>query len=91
MAAFGLGFGSIVRNQVFAVIGLIIWLFIVETTLTSVAPGVGKFFPMAAADAMSGVEAEKILTASQGALLLVGYVIALFIAGTAITRRLDVK
>jgi ABC-2 type transport system permease protein len=90
MAALGVGFGAVVRNQVLAVIGLIVWFMVVENTVMSIAPDVGRFFPLAAGDAMTGIEAEELLSAGAGALVLIGYVALFLAAGTLITLRRDV-
>ena len=59
--------------------------------VVSVAPNVGKFFPLAAGDALTGINADELLTAPQGAAVLLGYVAAFFVAGLLITKRSDVK
>ena len=91
MAALGVGVGALVRNQVLAVIGLIVWFMVVENTTMSLTPDVGRFFPLAAGDAMTGIEADGLLSATAGALMLVGYVAAFFAAGTLMTLRRDVR
>lgn len=91
MAALGVGFGAVARNQVLAVIGVVVWFMVVENVVVSAWPSVGKFFPLAAGDALTGIDADKLLTAPQGALVLVGYVLVFFAAGLAMTRRSDVK
>jgi ABC-2 type transport system permease protein len=90
MAALGVGVGALVRNQVLAVIGLIVWFMVVENTVLSLAPAIGKFFPLAAGDAMTGVEAQELLSATAGALVLIAYVAVFFGAGTLMTLRRDV-
>lgn len=91
LAALGVGFGAVVRNQVFAVIGLVVWFMVIENTVFGVAPSVGRFFPLAAGDALGGIHTTGMLSPSQGALILVGYVAAFFFVGLAITRRRDVN
>ncbi len=91
MAALGVGVGAVARNQVLAVIGVIVWFMVVENVVVSAWPQIGKFFPLAAGDAMTGINADQLLPASQGALVLVGYVLASFVAALAVTRRMDVK
>jgi len=91
MAGLGVGLGAIIRNQVLAVIGLVVWFMVVENIVVGVAPNVGKFFPLAAGDALTGINSEDLLTAPQGALVLLGYVSAFFAAGLMITQRADVK
>lgn len=91
MAALGVGVGAVARNQVLAVIGVVVWFMLVENVVVNSWPSVGKFFPLAAGDALTGIDSDKILTAPQGALVLIGYVIAFFVAAVAVTQRSDVK
>jgi ABC-2 type transport system permease protein len=91
MAGLGLGFGAVARNQVLAVIGVVVWFMLVENIVVSAWPGVGRFFPLASGDSLTGIDSDKLLTAPQGALMLVGYVLAFFAAGLVMTRRSDVK
>jgi hypothetical protein len=91
MAALGVGVGAVARNQVLAVIGVIVWFMVVENVVVSAWPQIGKFFPLAAGDAMTGINADQLLPASQGALVLVGYVLVSFVAALAVTQRMDVK
>lgn len=91
MAALGVGLGAVIRNQVLTVIGLVVWFMVVENIVVGVAPSVGRFFPLAAGDALTGINADQLLTAPQGAAVLTGYVVAFFLAGLAITKRRDVN
>jgi ABC-2 type transport system permease protein len=91
MAALGVGLGAVIRNQVLAVIGLVVWFMVVENVVVGVAPSVGRFFPLASGDALTGINSDDLLTAPQGALVLIGYVVAFFAAGLVITRRRDVN
>lgn len=91
MAALGVGVGAVIRNQVLAVIGVVIWFMVVENIVLSVWPSGGRFFPLAAGDALGGIDDKKLLSAPQGGLVLAGYVLVLFAAGIAMTRRSDVK
>jgi ABC-2 type transport system permease protein len=44
-AALGTGVGAIVRSQVGAVVGLCVWLLLIETVLADEIPAVGKYTP----------------------------------------------
>ncbi len=46
LGAFGVAIGAILRNQVGAIIGLILFPLVVETTLFGLVPDVGKFSPI---------------------------------------------
>jgi ABC-2 type transport system permease protein len=91
-AAIGTGVGAIVRNQVGTVVGLCVWLLLIETTLIQNVPSVAKVAPGASAGALAGAiqaqGATKLLAPALGALLLVAYATAAIAAGSiAITRR----
>jgi ABC-type transport system involved in multi-copper enzyme maturation permease subunit len=88
--AFGVGLGAIVRNQVAAVIGLLAWDFVVNGLLFGLAPSVGRFMPTTAADALMGLKTAHLLGPAAGGAVLVGWTLALALAGVALTRRRDV-
>jgi ABC-type transport system involved in multi-copper enzyme maturation permease subunit len=94
-AAIGVGVGAIVRNQVGAVVGLSVWLLLIETTLIGNVPGAGKFVPGAGAGALAGAvqtqSASKLLTPALGALLLATYAAAAIAAAMITTERRDVN
>jgi Flp pilus assembly protein TadB len=52
-AAIGVGVGAVVRQQVGAVVGLCVWLLLLETTLIGNVPSAGKYAPGAAAGAIA--------------------------------------
>lgn len=93
-AALGVGIGAVVRNQVFAIVGLSVWAFIVEIILFQYAPGVGRYGPGAAGRAMTGdtvgSASVHLLTAPTGTLLLAAYAAVFVVAGMLITNRRDV-
>jgi ABC-type transport system involved in multi-copper enzyme maturation permease subunit len=91
-AAIGTGIGAIVRNQVGTVVGLCVWLLLIETTLIQNFSSVAKLAPGASAGALAGAiqaqGATSLLAPTLGALLLVAYAAAATAAGSiAITRR----
>lgn len=88
--AFGVGLGAIVRNQVAAVIGLLAWDFVVNGLLFGLAPSVGRFMPTTAADALMGLKTAHLLKPAVGGAVLLGWTLALALAGIALTRRRDV-
>jgi ABC-type transport system involved in multi-copper enzyme maturation permease subunit len=94
-ATLGLGVGAVIRQQVGAVIGLCVWLLLVETTLIGNVPSAGKYAPGAAAGAIAGAiqtqSASKLDTPAVGVLLLVAYAAIAAAAGNALTARRDVS
>jgi ABC-2 type transport system permease protein len=94
-AAIGVGIGAIAQNQVGTVIGLCVWLLLIETTLIGNVPGAGKFVPGAGAGALAGAiqtqSASKLLAPALGGLLLVAYAAAAIAVGLITTERRDIN
>jgi ABC-2 type transport system permease protein len=76
-AAIGTGLGTVVRNQIGAVVGLSVWLLLLENILLGNLPRVAKFTPGSAAGAISGMipnaGAIALLAPAIGTLVLLGY------------------
>jgi ABC-type transport system involved in multi-copper enzyme maturation permease subunit len=93
-AAIGLGVGAVIRQQVGAVVGLCVWLLLIETTLIGNVPSAGKFAPGAAAGAIAGAvqtqSASKLVAPAVGLVLLAAYAAIAGAAGTVLTNRRDV-
>jgi ABC-2 type transport system permease protein len=87
-AVAGVGVGALVRNQVAALVGLCVWMFVVESTSESFVPDFGRLLPGSAGLALAG-NSDK-LSAAVGALLLVLYAAAIAAAGWRATLRRDV-
>jgi ABC-type transport system involved in multi-copper enzyme maturation permease subunit len=86
----GVGVGAIVRNQIGAVIGVLVWVFVVENLLFGFVPSVGRFTPGRAQDALTGMSADHLLRAAAGGAVLLVWSLGLFAAGLAVTRARDV-
>jgi ABC-2 type transport system permease protein len=90
-AALGVGFGAVIRNQVFAVIGLIVWVMLIDTLLRGLLPDIGRFTPSAASASITADPADYLLTPLVGGLLLIGYAATLIAAGGLLVNRRDVS
>jgi hypothetical protein len=92
--AVGVGVGAIVRQQIGAVVGLCVWLLLIETTLIGNVPSAGKFAPGAAAGALAGAiqtqAASELVAPALGAVLLAVYAAIAAGAGAILTTRRDV-
>jgi ABC-2 type transport system permease protein len=91
-AAIGVGVGAIVRNQVAAVVGLCVWLLLLEPLLLGDLPAVAKYAPEASAGAIAGAIqsqiADTLIAPALGVLLLAVYAALAGLAGSlAFTRR----
>ena len=89
--AIGVGLGTILRNQVGAIIGLLAWGFVVENLLFAFVPSVGRFAPVHAGDALTGITTEHLLAAGAGGAVLLLWAVALAVAGIALAARRDVS
>ena len=87
----GVGVAALIRNQVAALVGVLVWVVVVEGLLMSLlhAPSLGKWLPTAAAAALTNPGGAQ-LSRLAGTLLLAGYALALALAGTRLVVRRDI-
>jgi ABC-2 type transport system permease protein len=88
----GVGVGALVRNQVAALVGTLVWALVVEGLLMSLlhAPSLGKWLPSAAAKAAITSPGGAQLSRLAGTMLLAGYALALALVGTRLVVRRDI-
>jgi ABC-2 type transport system permease protein len=93
-AAIGTGVGAIVRNQVGTVVGLCVWLLLIETILVGTVPSAAKFTPGGSAGALAGMlqssASDKLLAPAIGALLLLLYTAVTTAIGILLTEHRDI-
>ena len=94
----GVGVGALIRNQVAAVVGLIIYLFLIEGILSAI-PRVQEAYPYLPGGAASGLirtddpnvqSPVDLLEPWQGGVLLLAYGLIFAIVGSLLTVRRDV-
>jgi hypothetical protein len=98
VGALGVGLGALVRNQVVAVVGVLVLAFLVEPTVTALLPEVGRFGPFSSLPtAVSGIPSEDaglgdvdLLAPALAALAMLAWIGAAFAAGYALLRGRDV-
>jgi len=92
LAAFGLGIGAIIRNQVGAIIAAIAVFFVVSG-LPELLPGtIGEYFPAQTVGTLHGrVEGDGTLTQVGAGLILAAWSFALVAIGTALTVVRDLS
>jgi ABC-2 type transport system permease protein len=78
----GVGIGALVRNQVVTVIGLIAVAAVIEPSLQQVAPGVGRFGPLAGAPGgvLGGPDAHGLLVPGAALAVIVAWALIAFAA-----------
>lgn len=95
----GVGVGALLRNQVGAIVGALVFLYVVEPIVSAIGPiaGAFKWLPNGALQAMTTVGGApttiggpSLLQPWQGAVLLLGYGLVAAVAGTLLAVRRDV-
>ena len=93
-AVIGVGIGALVRNQVGAIVGALVYLYVVEPIISSIGAisGAYKWLPGGAVQAItSDFQAPDLLEPWQGVLLLLGYGLLAALVGTLLAVRRDVS
>ena len=87
----GVGVGALVRNQVAALVGVLVWVVVVEGLLLNLlnAPSLGKWLPSAVAAALTNPGGDH-LSRWAAALLFAAYGFAFALAGTRFVVRRDI-
>jgi ABC-2 type transport system permease protein len=88
--AIGAGLGAIVRSQVGAIVGLLVWMLVAEHILFALVPSVGRWFPNSASEALSGDRTDHLLEPVAGGLVFAAYAAVAAAAGALVTERRDV-
>jgi ABC-type transport system involved in multi-copper enzyme maturation permease subunit len=83
--AIGAATGSLVRNQVVAIVGWLVWIAVVEHIATGFAPDIGRWLPVAAGRALVGETGQDLLSRGAAAIVLASY--AIVIMGMAIVTE----
>jgi ABC-type transport system involved in multi-copper enzyme maturation permease subunit len=86
----GAELGTIIRNQVGAVITLLAWGLFIDTLVFSLVPSVGRFSPGNASDALIGVTEKNLLAPVTGAMVLIAWLAALALIALPLINRRDV-
>ena len=88
----GVGVAALVRNQVAALVAMLVWVLVVEGLLMSLlsAPSLGKWLPSAAAAAAISSPGGARLSRLGGTLLLAAYALAFALVGTSLVVRRDI-
>jgi len=87
--AIGAATGSLLRNQVAAIVGWLAWLFVVESIVLGIAPSIGRWLPAAAGRALVRDPDGDLLPQSTAALVMVIYVVAVVAMAIVTDRHRD--
>ncbi len=91
-AVIGVGVGALIRNQVAAVVGALVWEFVVEPLLVGLLPSVGRWLPSGAARGLTQetLSSGSLLPVWGAAAVLVAYGLAFAAVGAQLLVRRDV-
>lgn len=81
LGAVGVALGGLIRSQQSAIVGTLLWFFLVEPAVQTGVPQVGRWFPGASALALGRAPDEALLAMGWGAVMLLGYLAAFTAAG----------
>ncbi len=89
--AIGVLVGALVRNQPAAIVGLLLWLFLIEPVILSAAVDVGRFGPLIGAPGgfTAFEEDPELLSRFPALLVMLAWLAALGAAAAALLRRRD--
>ena len=95
-AVLGAAAGAIIRNQVAALVGLLLWFLVGEPLLVGLLPEVGKYTPTGVSSALfpRDIDVEfdvDLLAPLAGAALTIAYAVGLSAVGAALVARRDVS
>lgn len=89
----GVAVGTLVRNQVAAIVGGLVWLLLGEALLIAFLPSIGKWLPGGAANSLvqaTSFQGDALLSPGVAAVVLLGYTAVLVGIAAATTLRRDV-
>ncbi|MDQ4048499.1 MAG: ABC transporter permease [Actinomycetota bacterium] len=95
LGALGVCIGGLVRNQVVAIIGLLVFSFALEPAIFGLAPEVGRFGPTSGApNGILGIEGfdggvEELLAPGIAVVVMIAWVAGCFAAAGALLQRRD--
>lgn len=92
--AIGLGVGALIRNQAGAIVVVLIWLFVIDGLLVALFSSLEPYSLTGAIDPALGAatasESDNPVSQAHGLLAIAAYALALFAAGTALFRRVEI-
>jgi ABC-type transport system involved in multi-copper enzyme maturation permease subunit len=91
----GVAIGAVVHSQVAALVGTLVWIFLVETLIVGLlslldAERVGEYLPFHALDGADGVGGDNLLDYWPALAVSLGWIAVLGALGVARTRRRDI-
>ncbi len=92
-AVLGVAVGTLVRNQIAAILGILVWVLLIEQLVVAFLPAWGKWLPGGALSGVlqtTGFGGATYLPVWGGALVLIGYTVLFGVIAALTTQRRDV-
>ena len=92
-AVLGVAVGTLVRNQIGAILGILVWVLLIEQLVVAFLPRVGKWLPGGALSGVlqtTGFNGATYLPVWGGALVLLGYAGLFAVVAALTTQRRDI-
>ena len=90
-AVMGVAVGAVLRNQVAAIVGMLVWVLVVESIVSALIPVTAKWFPFGgAAGAFSSQASDRLFGRPEAGLLMAAYVVLGWAAAVWFERHRDV-
>jgi hypothetical protein len=89
-AILGLGVGTLIRNQVGAIVAVAAYAFAVDAVLFSAVPSIGRYLPGKASDALAGLPTAHLVTPAVGAAVYAAWTLVFLAAAAVRNERSDV-
>ena len=86
----GVAIGTLIRNQVGAIVAVAAYAFAIDAVLFSAVASVGRYLPGKASDALAGLPTAHLLGVGQGAVVYIAWTIAFIAVATVRNDRSDV-
>lgn len=99
LAVIGLALGTLVRNQVFAIVGALVYLFVIDPLMLTLLPNAGKYFPSGLITSMLSIDVDApqlgintsiLLSPILATMILLGYGLIFATVAIATSLRRDV-
>jgi ABC-2 type transport system permease protein len=88
-AVIGAAIGALVRNQVGAIVTLVVYALVIEGLIFAAVPSVGRYLPAAASSALGGMPDENLLPPGPAAIVVVAWTVAFAVVAVVRTDRSD--
>ncbi|CCG04808.1 ABC transporter permease [Blastococcus saxobsidens] len=87
----GVGLGALIRNQIGAIVGALVYLFVIEALIRQFVGTAYKWLPGGGLEALTATfQGPDVLEAWQGGVLLLGYGLVAAVLGTFLAVRRDI-